>query len=172
MVIWEFLPLLKEKGCSIVQVYSDNTTAVYNINRKAASKRLVRDYCAIRRPDPRHMEGYKGNAWDLHWSTLRAWLHPPIPLITRVLRKCQEDRIERAMILVPNWKGQPWTPLLNNLSLRKKITGEAEKRLLVGSYMRKKELCLPPGDMALHLIGTRCLLRPQKEEWKPTNTIA
>jgi hypothetical protein len=65
-----------------------------------------------------------------------------------------------------------WTPLLNNLSLRKEIIGEAEKTLLVCPYMRKRELCLLPGDMALHLIGTMCLLRPQKEEWKPTNTIA
>jgi hypothetical protein len=158
MALREFLPLLNEKGCFIVQVYSDNTTAVHNINRKAASKslapslrkllvyaqnqgitlqalhipgvenkvmdslsrlkragdykiqrkffnrmirkfyffstidlfanksnKLVRDYCAIRRPDPNHLEGYKGNAWDLHWSTLKAWLHPPIPLIMRVL---------------------------------------------------------------------------------------
>jgi hypothetical protein len=41
MALREFLPLLKEKGRSTVQVYSDNTTAVYNINRKAASKSLV-----------------------------------------------------------------------------------------------------------------------------------
>jgi hypothetical protein len=41
MALREVLPLLKEKGCSTFQVYSDNKTAVYNINRKAASKSLA-----------------------------------------------------------------------------------------------------------------------------------
>jgi hypothetical protein len=41
MTLREFLPLLKEKSASIVQIYFDNTTAVYNINRKAASKSLA-----------------------------------------------------------------------------------------------------------------------------------
>jgi hypothetical protein len=41
MALRKFLPLLKEKGVSIVQVYSDNTMVVYNINKKAVLKSLA-----------------------------------------------------------------------------------------------------------------------------------
>jgi hypothetical protein len=41
MALREFLPLLKEKGCSTVQIYSNNTAAVYNINRRVVSKSLA-----------------------------------------------------------------------------------------------------------------------------------
>jgi hypothetical protein len=36
-----FFSLLKEKSCSMIQILSYNSAAVYNINRRAASKNLA-----------------------------------------------------------------------------------------------------------------------------------
>jgi hypothetical protein len=58
-------------------------------------------------------------------------------------------------MIAPDWKGQIWTPILKRLSVKKVVLGNAEDILEKGSLMRKKDLCLPPGNMAVHILLER-----------------
>jgi hypothetical protein len=91
-----------------------------------------------------------GNAMHLIWPDDRVLLiHPPIPLILQALRKFEREGKE-AVLIVPDWKGQIWTPLLKKLSVQKLILGDAEVVLKKGPDMKKKELALPPGNIAMY----------------------
>jgi hypothetical protein len=87
-----------------------------------------------------------GNAMHLIWPSDRVLLiHPPIPLILKALRKFEKEG-STAVVVVPDRKGQIWTPLLKRMSVQKLILGDAEFVLEKGPDM-KKELSLPPGNI-------------------------
>jgi hypothetical protein len=97
-------------------------------------------------------ETFMGNVMHLIWPDDKVLLiHPPIPLILPALRKFEREGKE-AVLVVPDWKGQIWTPLLKKLSVQKLILGDAEVVLEKGPDMRKKELALPPGNIAMYLL--------------------
>jgi hypothetical protein len=71
-------------------------------------------FCALR-PHQKNGTEYKGNATHLIWMDDRILLiHPPIPLILQALRKFEREGRE-AVLIVPYWKGQIWTPLLKRM---------------------------------------------------------
>jgi hypothetical protein len=75
----------------------------------------------------------------------------PIPLILKALRKFEREGKE-AVLVVPDWKGQIWTPLLKKLSVQKLVLGDAEVVLEKGPDMKKKELALPLDNIAMYLL--------------------
>jgi len=55
------------------------------------------------------------DAFSQEWVGENNWLLPAPGLISRVLQQLQESRA-KGVILVPEWKGQPWWPLLTQLA--------------------------------------------------------
>ena len=43
------------------------------------------------------------------------YIFPPFKILARVVRKIRRDRAT-AIVIAPNWSGQPWFPLLHKLS--------------------------------------------------------
>jgi hypothetical protein len=79
-------------------------------------------------------------------------LHPPIPLISRVLDKFKKE-YQEALLVVPNWPGQKYDNLLKPLVVMKQNLGLSEQILIEGSRMKKcidahseKKLTFPPGN--------------------------
>ncbi|KAA6391251.1 MAG: hypothetical protein EZS28_013225 [Streblomastix strix] len=82
-----------------------------------------------------------------------AQIHPPIPIISRVIRKIIEEKAQGIMI-VPCWTGQVWWTQLKEISVREKELCESEKVLQMRSKMRKRNLKDPPGRiLALEVNG-------------------
>jgi hypothetical protein len=229
MALQAFQPLLIREGISSIQILTDNSTAMYNINRKAASWNLylslrrllirasregfqlkadhipgvlnqetdalsrmessgdyclagksmdliqkrfnlfpevdlfankenhqMRLWCGLRAPRKNDVaaEGYLGNAWNINWNQLRALIHPPIPLIVRVLEKYVREEGGPSLLVLPDWKGQVWTPLLKQVSRGQFLLGPMKEHLYPGPGMKKRDLLLPPGNLVCHLIGS------------------
>jgi hypothetical protein len=72
--------------------------------------RLIQTYASvIPRGDPDNV----GNALRLNWANTKGLvlLHPPIPLLLKVLKKFKEEG-KIAILIAPSWKGQVWSDLL------------------------------------------------------------
>lgn len=52
------------------------------------------------------------DAFSRSWSTLLPYIFPPFNLINKVINKIVQDRVVKAILIVPFWKSQPWFPLL------------------------------------------------------------
>jgi hypothetical protein len=91
------------------------------------------------------------DALGIRWTGQLNFVHPPIPLIGRCLRKVLAENAS-ALVVVPNWKGQSWNNLLNKLSKKMLIIGKSEDVLLPGKIMNRKGDKLPPGFLAAHLL--------------------
>jgi hypothetical protein len=106
-------------------------------------------FCTLH-PYQKNGTEYMGNAMHLIWPDDRVLLiHPPIPLILQALRKFEREGKE-AVLIVPDWKGQIWTPLLKRFSVQKLVLGDAEVVLEKVPDMKKKELALPPGNVVMY----------------------
>jgi hypothetical protein len=93
-----------------------------------------------------------GDAFHFNWRNIKALIHPPIPLLTKVIQKIVGEKGGHSALIVPNWPGQVWSPLLDQISIEKINLGPLNSVLSPGPKMLRKELHLPPGDMVLHLI--------------------
>ena len=107
-----------------------------------------RQYCTLEKDT-----GAAGiDAFQQDWSTKLGLLHPPIPLLIRCLRKVEQDHAT-AVLVLPGWRGQLWTPMLKTLKAGPAVRlGAAEEVLQMGSKMRRKGAKLPPGVMVAWLI--------------------
>ncbi|XP_070173808.1 uncharacterized protein [Littorina saxatilis] len=63
-------------------------------------------------PDP---EAWETNAMDISWSGLEAYAFPPFQLLTRVLRKAEQEG-PSLLLIAPLWPSQPWFPDLLRLA--------------------------------------------------------
>jgi hypothetical protein len=45
---------------------------------------------------------------SISWENHTPLLHPPIPLLSRTIRKVKEDHVQVAAIIAPKWPGQFW----------------------------------------------------------------
>ena len=52
------------------------------------------------------------NAFTLNWSNLSRYIFPPFNLISRVMNKILQDKVQRAILVFPFWKAQSWFPLV------------------------------------------------------------
>jgi hypothetical protein len=91
------------------------------------------------------------DAMSIPWNTGLPFLHPPVPLVARCLRKILEENIP-ALIVLPHWKGQSWSVLLRKMTSKQMILGKAEDVLRPGKQMTEKGDKLPPGFLAAHLL--------------------
>jgi hypothetical protein len=78
-------------------------------------------------------------------------LHPPIEKIMKTLAKVEKDRAQ-AVIVVPTWRGQLWTNLLNRMSVKRVDLGLSEQIQKPGKLIADNPLVkLSPGRMEAHL---------------------
>jgi ribonuclease HI len=91
------------------------------------------------------------DAMQIAWNEGLPFLHPPIPLIGRCLRKILEENVP-ALIVLPHWKGQSWSVLLQKMTQRQIVLGKCDEVLIPGKQMLEKGDLLPPGHLAAHLL--------------------
>jgi hypothetical protein len=109
-----------------------------------------------------------GNPMYLFWpKNSLLLLHPPIPLILRSLQKFEREG-KVAVLVVPDWKGQIWTPIVKSLCVNKVVLGNAEDTLVKGTLMKKKDLSLPTGNLAMYLLKNRSLISQDKRSMTQT----
>jgi hypothetical protein len=78
-------------------------------------------------------------------------LHPPVPLILKVLQKFREKR-KIIILIVPSWKVQVWSSLLKSLTISTILLGKSENVLMKGKDIKKRDLQLQPGSLNAHLL--------------------
>lgn len=57
-------------------------------------------------------KAWKTDAFTFSWHNLRPYIFPPICLISRIINKIIEDRVEQSIIIFPLWQTQSWFSLL------------------------------------------------------------
>ena len=55
------------------------------------------------------------DAFSLSWDNIIPFIFPPFCLISRILDKIRADRTERALLIAPIWRAQPWFPMILDL---------------------------------------------------------
>ncbi|KAA6314222.1 MAG: hypothetical protein EZS28_055621 [Streblomastix strix] len=100
------------------------------------------------------------------WEEEFALIHPPIPMVSRVIRKIVEERAQ-GIVIVPHWPGQLWWRQLKEIAVREKEVGESEKVLEMGAKMRRRNLKVPPGRMlVLEVNGAKMEQNYSDPHWK------
>jgi hypothetical protein len=93
-----------------------------------------------------------GNAMRMNWSLVPSPLiFLPVGIILPVLRKFESEG-KSVLMIVPKWKGQVWSPLLDKLTVNSCVPGNAEDILIAGKRMIKRNRQLPPGFMEARLL--------------------
>ncbi|XP_053398281.1 uncharacterized protein LOC123550528 [Mercenaria mercenaria] len=52
------------------------------------------------------------DAFSCSWQSFLPYIFPPFNLLSKVINKIVEDKVEKAIVILPYWKSQPWFPLL------------------------------------------------------------
>ncbi|MCG8094339.1 MAG: hypothetical protein JAZ17_12090 [Candidatus Thiodiazotropha endolucinida] len=55
------------------------------------------------------------DAFSFSWKCLKPYIFAPFSLISRVLNKIVEDKVEKALLVIPHWTSQSWFPFLLSL---------------------------------------------------------
>lgn len=55
---------------------------------------------------------FGSDAFSLCWSEFSPFIFPPFSLVGKVVNKIIVDNVDRALLLIPNWKSQTWYPLV------------------------------------------------------------
>jgi ribonuclease HI len=100
----------------------------------------------------RSMSAIAVNAFSINWNNLSIYLHPPIILISKCLQKIIHDKAE-AVIVTPQWQGQTWWPLLQQITVRKVELGKSTEVLSPGFLMKSRNLKLPPGKLIMSKVS-------------------
>jgi hypothetical protein len=94
------------------------------------------------------------DAFSTPWKPLGLpLLHPPVPLIVKTLQRLRLERMP-ALLILPFWQQQPWSPLLREMTVKVKDLGDSEEVLEKGKRMVKAEAELPPGHVAAYLVDS------------------
>ena len=56
-------------------------------------------------------------AMTLDWSLLKGYAFPPFSLITPILKKVSQDKVD-VVLVAPVWQAQPWRPAILNLFIK------------------------------------------------------
>ena len=56
-------------------------------------------------PEP---EALFTDAFSIDWHSFRPYIFPPFTLISKVINKIVEDKVEKVLAILPHWKSQPW----------------------------------------------------------------
>jgi hypothetical protein len=52
------------------------------------------------------------DAFSVSWNSYKPYIFSPFALISKVVNKIFEDKVEKALVVLPYWKSQPWFPLM------------------------------------------------------------
>lgn len=63
-------------------------------------------------PDP---QAITSDAFSINWSDFIPYIFPPFGLIGRILQTLQDDKVSKAIILLPKWATQSSYPMLLNM---------------------------------------------------------
>lgn len=55
---------------------------------------------------------FKSDAFSFSWGNFIPYIFPPFNLISKVLNKIVQDRVSKAILIVPHWPSQAWFPVL------------------------------------------------------------
>jgi ribonuclease HI len=88
------------------------------------------------------------------WRGEIVWLHPPLNLILAALTKAIEEGAT-GVLITPNWRGQPWTPLLDRVSSRNIDLGPFATTTIRSPRMTARGWRLPPGNVTAHFLGRK-----------------
>jgi ribonuclease HI len=95
------------------------------------------------------------DAFSVRWNSFSLPLiHPPIPLIPRVLQRLQQEKM-RAVLIVPLWDAQAWSQLLAEMIISAIHLGPMDQVLVRGQRMRRKRERLPLGNLLIAIVDTR-----------------
>ncbi|KAA6374375.1 MAG: hypothetical protein EZS28_030096, partial [Streblomastix strix] len=78
------------------------------------------------------------NAFNYKWSKVKLYIHPPIPVLNKVLQKMKQDKAQ-GIVIAPIWPGQSWNTKLKNLSIKFLFLGQADKILEMGQRMKDND---------------------------------
>ena len=81
-------------------------------------------------------EAWQVDAFSISWAEFFFYAFPPFNLVIRTLEKIREDQAE-GILVVPEWKSQPWYPMLMKLIVAEPIIFEPNSNLLI-SLCREK----------------------------------
>lgn len=95
------------------------------------------------------------DAFTLEWSQFYFYAFPPFALILKSLTKIKREKAQ-GIIVVPNWKNQPWFPLFKNLIIGEPLYFEANENLLLSPCRSLTH----PQSKHLSLIASRVSGRP------------
>ncbi|KAA6384405.1 MAG: hypothetical protein EZS28_020069 [Streblomastix strix] len=105
-------------------------------------------------------------AFNYKRSKVKLYIHPPIPVLNRILQKMKQDKAQ-GIVIAPIWPGQSWYTKLKNLSIRFLFLRQANKFLEMGQNERQgsktsTRQCghLPSGPVAD--VGRDLLMRCMK----------
>jgi hypothetical protein len=71
------------------------------------------------------------DAFQMSWKDLQLPLiHPPVKLIPRVLQKINEDQVERAILVIPEWRNLPYFPMIQAMQTAPELQLKREDLIL------------------------------------------
>ena len=71
------------------------------------------------------------------WIGMKPCIFPPFSLISRILNKVIEDKVEIALLVVPHWISQSWFPLLISVMIPLPIRIPRHKDILTLPHSRE-----------------------------------
>jgi ribonuclease HI len=108
-------------------------------------------YCSMDRSD----EGAVAvDGLSVNWRDEVVLLHPPPTLIMQTIQKAIAEQAT-GVLIVPDWRGQTWSPLLAQLSETQTTLGPYLTTMIRTEAMERKGWLLPPGNVIAHTMGTR-----------------
>ncbi|KAA6400245.1 MAG: putative Transposon Ty3-I Gag-Pol polyprotein [Streblomastix strix] len=110
--------------------------------------KLINNYITV---DFNDLGTHFHNAFNYKWSKVKLYIHPPIPVLSRVLQKMKQDKAQ-GIVIAPIWPGQSWYTKLKNLSTKFLFLGQADKILEMGQRMKDNDQKLPPGNVGAFLL--------------------
>jgi ribonuclease HI len=117
----------------------------------SASNKKHQTYCTLKRD----RNAIARDAFTIRWSQFRLpLLHPPIPLLPRVLTRLRAERM-RAVLIAPAWGHQVWSNGLNGIVSEHTTLGPTSQILTAGLSTSRRGCRLPPFDVGAWLLDTR-----------------
>ena len=88
------------------------------------------------------------------WTGLSVYAFPPLNLIQKTLLKIRDERVEEVILVVPDWPGRPWYPILLQMASAKPVRLRVKIDLLT-QKLTGKGVLYHPDLLTLKLTGWR-----------------
>lgn len=98
---WNLKPEIFQRV--VKQLFAPEVDLFASENNFKVNKFVSRYFCE---------KAWKTDAFTFSWHNLRPYIFPPICLISRIINKIIEDRVEQSIIIFPLWQTQSWFSLL------------------------------------------------------------